>query len=84
MLDKLKDRIKSINRKYLFINLVVVAIGILVIGYVVRLVLSNFGAFISDEPFIFTSISVISSTFAIAVSPFSILQKYISREVPRR
>ena len=51
MLDKLKDRIKSINRKYLFINLVVVAIGILVIGYVVRLVLSNFGAFISDEPF---------------------------------
>jgi uncharacterized BrkB/YihY/UPF0761 family membrane protein len=51
MLEKLKDRIKNINKKYLLINLVVVVIGMLVIGYVVRLVLSNLSSFFGDEPF---------------------------------
>ena len=51
MLDKLKDRIKNINKKYLVINLVVVVIGMLVIGYVVRLVLSNLSSFFGEEPF---------------------------------
>ena len=51
MLEKLKDRIKNIDRKYLLINLVVVVIGMLVIGYVVRLVLSNLSSFFGDEPF---------------------------------
>ena len=52
MLDKLKDRIKNINTKYLVINLVIVLIGILVIGYVVRLVISNFGSIINGEAFL--------------------------------
>lgn len=51
MLDKLKDRIKNINKKYLLINLVVVVIGMLVIGYVVRLIISNFASFFGPEPF---------------------------------
>ena len=52
MLDKLKDRIKNINKKFLAINIAVVAIGILAIGYIVRLVISNFGSFIGGEPFL--------------------------------
>ena len=52
MLDKLKDRIKSINKKFLAINLAVVAVGILAIGYIVRLVISNIGSFVSGEPFL--------------------------------
>ena len=52
MLDKLKDRIKSINKKFLAINLAVVAVGILAIGYIVRLVVSNIGSFVSGEPFL--------------------------------
>ena len=51
MLEKLKDRIKNIDRKYLLINLAVVIIGMLVIGYIVRLILSNFAAFFGPEPF---------------------------------
>ena len=51
MLDKLKDRIKNMNTKYLLINLIVLVIGIFVIGYVVRLVISNFGSFFGSEPF---------------------------------
>ena len=51
MLDKLKDRIKNINKKFLIINMAVVVIGILAIGYIVRLVISNFGSFVSGEPF---------------------------------
>ena len=52
MLDKLKDRIKNINKKFLAINIAVVAIGILAIGYIVRLVISNLGAMVSGEPFL--------------------------------
>ena len=52
MLDKLKDRIKNINKKFLAINIAVVAIGILAIGYIVRLVISNIGSFVSGEPFL--------------------------------
>ena len=51
MLDALKDKIRGINKKFLLINLVVVVIGILVIGYIVRLVISNFGASLLGEPF---------------------------------
>ena len=51
MLDKLKDRIKNINTKYLVINLIVLVIGILAIGYIVQLVISNFDSFIGDAPF---------------------------------
>ena len=52
MLDKLKDRIKNINKKFLAINMAVVVIGILAIGYVVRLVISNLGSMVSGEPFL--------------------------------
>ena len=52
MLDKLKDRIKNINKKFLAINIAVVTIGILAIGYIVRLVISNFGSFVNGEPFL--------------------------------
>ena len=52
MLDKLKDRIKNINKKFLAINIAVVAIGILAIGYIVRLVISNLGSMVSGEPFL--------------------------------
>lgn len=52
MLDKLKDWIKNVNKKFLAINLAVVAVGILAIGYIVRLVISNIGAFVSGEPFL--------------------------------
>ena len=52
MLDKLKDRIKNINKKFLAINVAVVVIGILAIGYIVRLVISNLGAMVSGEPFL--------------------------------
>ena len=52
MLDKLKDRIKNINKKFLAINMAVVVIGILAIGYIVRLVISNLGAMVSGEPFL--------------------------------
>ena len=52
MLDELKDRIKNINKKFLAINIAVVAIGILAIGYIVRLVISNLGAMVSGEPFL--------------------------------
>ena len=52
MLDELKDRIKNINKKFLAINIAVVLIGILAIGYVVRLVISNLGAMVSGEPFL--------------------------------
>ena len=52
MLDKLKDWIKNVNKKFLFINLAVVAVGILAIGYIVRLVISNIGSFVSGEPFL--------------------------------
>ena len=52
MLDKLKDRIKNINKKFLAINIAVVALGILAIGYIVRLVISNIGSFVSGEPFL--------------------------------
>lgn len=52
MLDKLKDRIKNINKKFLAINIAVVTIGILAIGYIVRLVISNLGAMVSGEPFL--------------------------------
>ena len=51
MLDKLKDRVTNINKKYLGINLAVLVLGILTIGYIVRLVISNFGAFAGTEPF---------------------------------
>ena len=51
MLDKLKNKINSMNKKYLLINLIVLVIGIFMIGYVVRLVLSNFSSFFTDEPF---------------------------------
>lgn len=51
MLEKLKDRIKNMDKKYLLINLVVVVIGMLVIGYVVRLIISNFASFFGPEPF---------------------------------
>ena len=51
MLDKLKDRIKNINKKFLAINIAVVAIGMLAIGYIVRLIISNVGSFVSGEPF---------------------------------
>jgi hypothetical protein len=52
MLDKLKDRIKNVNKKFLAINLAVVVIGILAIGYIVRLVISNLGSMVSGEPFL--------------------------------
>ena len=52
MLDELKDRIKNVNKKFLAINIAVVAIGILAIGYIVRLVISNVGSFVSGEPFL--------------------------------
>ena len=52
MLDKLKDRIKNINKKFLAINMAVVVIGILAIGFVVRLVISNLGSMVSGEPFL--------------------------------
>lgn len=51
MLDKFKDRAHSINKKYLMINLAVAIAGIPVIGYIIRLVISNFEAFVSDKPF---------------------------------
>ena len=51
MLDELKEKIRGINKKFLVINLVVVVIGILLIGYVVRLVISNFGSFLGNDPF---------------------------------
>ena len=51
MLDKLKDRIKNTNKKFLAINMAVVVIGILAIGYIVRLVISNFDSFVGDAPF---------------------------------
>ena len=51
MLDKLKERIRGIDKKYLLLNLVVVAVGIIVIGYVIRLIISNLGAIIGDAPF---------------------------------
>ena len=52
MLDKLKDRIKYIYKKFLAINMAVVVIGILAIGFVVRLVISNLGSMVSGEPFL--------------------------------
>ena len=51
MLDDLKEKIRNINKKFLVINLAVVLIGILVIGYVIRLVISNVGSFVGDTPF---------------------------------
>ena len=51
MLDNLKDKIRNMNKKYLAINLLVMIIGMLVIGYVVRLILANLNSFFGDAPF---------------------------------
>ena len=51
MLDKMKDRVNKINKKYLLINLAVVLIGTFVVGYVIQLMISNFAAIIGHEPF---------------------------------
>ena len=52
MLEKLKEKINGINKKFLVINLAVVLIGVLVIGYVVRLVISNIGVIIGGGSFL--------------------------------
>lgn len=51
MLDKMKDKVKKINKKYLLINLAVVLVGSLVVGYVIQLMISNFAAIVGHEPF---------------------------------
>ena len=51
MLDELKEKIRGINKKFLAINLAVVVVGILLIGYVVRLIISNMNSFFGDVPF---------------------------------
>ena len=51
MLDKMKDKAKKINKKYLLINLAVVLVGALIVGYVIQLMISNFAAIIGHEPF---------------------------------
>ena len=51
MLDKIKEKLKTVNKKYLVINLVVLVIGVWVIGYVLRLIISNFAAIVGQEPF---------------------------------
>ena len=51
MLDSLKDRFQDVKKKYIIINLVVLLVGVLAIGYIVRLVIFNFGSFVGDEPF---------------------------------
>ena len=51
MLEALKDKLRNVNKKFLAINLAVVAVGILAIGYIIRLVISNLGSFVTGEPF---------------------------------
>ena len=51
MLDELKEKLRGINKKFLVINMAVVMIGMLAIGYIVRLVISNLGGMVSGEPF---------------------------------
>ena len=51
MLDNLKDKIRNMNKKFLLINLAVAVVGMFIIGYIVRLIISNFGAFFGTAPF---------------------------------
>ena len=51
MLDNLKDKIRNMNKKFLLINLAVAVVGMFAVGYIVRLIISNFAAFFGTEPF---------------------------------
>ena len=62
MLSKIKERIQSINKMYLLINSLVVLVGSLVIGYVIRLVLSNIEAFFGDTPFRWNLVLLVQPT----------------------
>jgi type IV secretion system protein VirD4 len=62
MLDKIKDGIRSINKKYLLINFMVAFVGAFVIGYVIRLVISNFEAFLGDAPFRWNLVLLVQPT----------------------
>ena len=62
MLDKIKDRMRSINKKYLLINFMVAFVGAFVIGYVIRLVISNFEAFLGDAPFRWNLVLLVQPT----------------------
>ena len=62
MLDTIKDWLKNVNKKFLFINLAVVVIGILAIGYIVRLVIFNLASFVIGEPFRWNPILLVQPT----------------------
>ena len=51
MLEALKDKLRTMDKKYLAISLAVAAVGALILGYLVRLFISNFGAIFGEGSF---------------------------------